>query len=431
MTAVVVDVPELPELGDPAAVWFDPEDRRVLSDQLAARLQAVDVLARWCEAELIATLDVADRHGLYSVDGHRNIRSFAAANVNWSNAQCRDRARAVHLLRDVPGVAVDLAEGKIGIAQVYELARLRANPRCGDQVVEAADELVQAAKDLPFDDFKIVTQRWEATADADGAHKGHDAAHEGRRVSTATLDDTFHLTGQFGTIQGAAMAEILARFEQAEFTIDWETGKAVHGDAMNKALLERTASQRRADALYAIFMAAVSTPEGAQPPVPVVNIIVDQQTFEDHLRAAAGGPPPPPADPSDTSRRCETDTGAPVDPTHAVAAAIVGSVRRVVMNSAGVIIDMGRKSRCFTGSARVAAFLQGGRRCRWPGCGRNFGIQIDHATDWQNHGLTDTCNADPLCTWHNPFKNNGYRITRDDTGRWHTYRPDGTEMRPI
>ena len=72
-----------------------------------------------------------------------------------------------------------------------------------------------------------------------------------------------------------------------------------------------------------------------------------------------------------------------------------------------------------------------GKRCIWPGCGRTFGIQIDHTTDWQNHGVTDPDNADPLCTWHNPFKNNGYRITRDDAGQWHTFRPDGTEMRPI
>ena len=29
-----------------------------------------------------------------------------------------------------------------------------------------------------------------------------------------------------------------------------------------------------------------------------------------------------------------------------------------------------------------------------------------------------------------PFKNHGYRITRDDAGTWHTYRPDGTEIAP-
>jgi hypothetical protein len=57
-----------------------------------------------------------------------------------------------------------------------------------------------------------------------------------------------------------------------------------------------------------------------------------------------------------------------------------------------------------------------------------LGIQIDHTTDYQHDGHTCAANGDPLCNWHNPFKNHGYRITRDDAGCWHTYRPDGTEI---
>ena len=86
---------------------------------------------------------------------------------------------------------------------------------------------------------------------------------------------------------------------------------------------------------------------------------------------------------------------------------------------------------CFTGSARVAAFLQGGRRCLWPGCGRTHRIQIDHTTEWQDLGVTAPWNSGPLCPWHNPFKSTGYHVRRDENGRWHTYRPDGTEIRPI
>jgi hypothetical protein len=70
-----------------------------------------------------------------------------------------------------------------------------------------------------------------------------------------------------------------------------------------------------------------------------------------------------------------------------------------------------------------------GRRCIWPSCGRTLGIHIDHATNFADLGDTCAANGDPLCNWHNPFKNRGYRITRDDTGRWHTYRPDDTEIK--
>jgi hypothetical protein len=37
-------------------------------------------------------------------------------------------------------------------------------------------------------------------------------------------------------------------------------------------------------------------------------------------------------------------------------------------------------------------------------------------------------NGGPGCNFHNPFKNNGTRTMRDAKGRWHTYRPDGTEI---
>ncbi len=45
-------------------------------------------------------------------------------------------------------------------------------------------------------------------------------------------------------------------------------------------MLERTAAQRRFDALRAIFERAASTCQAPGLPEPVVNILVDQVTFE-------------------------------------------------------------------------------------------------------------------------------------------------------
>lgn len=256
MAAVEVEFSELPDFTAPV----DADERKAIADELASDLQDVERLMRRCKARVVSVLDRADRLGVYSVDGHRSIRSWAAATVNWSSRECRDRARIVHLVRDLPSVADDLAAGTIAIAPVRELSRLHANPRCGDQLLDAADELVKAAKELPFEDFRIVAQQWERFADTDGAHNSHEAAHQGRRVSTSTMGDTFHLQRQFGAIQGAEIAEILSRFEQAEFDAEWAALKATHGDGLTVMMLERTSSQRRADALVAVFLAAASTP---------------------------------------------------------------------------------------------------------------------------------------------------------------------------
>jgi hypothetical protein len=65
----------------------------------------------------------------------------------------------------------------------------------------------------------------------------------------------------------------------------------------------------------------------------------------------------------------------------------------------------------------------------WPGCPIATGrCQTDHVQDWQHQGTTTPGNGAPLCGRHNRYKTRGYRIWRDPQGRWHTYRPDGSEI---
>lgn len=405
------------------------EERRT-EQEVREQLQDLERQMRRCEAEIVEALDEADRTGSFRLDGHRTLRQWAGATARWSEVELRDRCRTVKLVRDVPEVLDELRSGRLGIAQAREIARVRANPRCGDQVPEAAPKLIEHAESMPFFEFRVVSRRWESLRDENGAHKSHEAAHAGRRVGTAQLDTTFHLIAQWGVFQGVAIAEILERYERAEFDADWDELRARLGDEATPSMLERTATQRRADAIYAIFLAAASTPADAQRPEPVVNIVVDQQTFEEHVRAAASDTPPAPPPPDDFSRRCETLAGVPIDPFTVLAAALVGHVRRVVMNAQSVVINQGRTQRLFRGSARIAALLQG-LRCTWPGCGRSIRIHVDHVEEWQDDGLTDQSNAGRECNPHNLIKTTGYRVVRDEQGRWHTYRPDGTEIAAV
>ena len=405
------------------------EERRT-EREVRERLQDLEREMRRCEAEMIATLAEADGTGSFRLDGHRTLRQWAGATARWSDAELRDRVRTVRLVRDVPEVLQELRAGRVGIAQIREIARLRANPRCGDQVIEAAPKLIEHAENEPFFEFRVISRRWESLRDEDGAHKSHEAAHAGRRVGMSEMDTTFHMAAQWGAVQGSSIREILERFERAEFDAEWDELRARCGDDANVSMLERTAMQRRADAMYAIFLAAASTPPDAQRPEPVVNIVVDQLTFEEHVKAATSGTTPKSPDPTDFTRRCETLAGVPVDPFTALAAAAVGHVRRVVMNAKSVVIDMGRTQRLYRGSARLAALLQG-VRCTWPGCGRSTRIHIDHVDEWQDDGATDQANAGRECNPHNLIKSTGYRVTRDEQGRWHTYRPDGSEIVPV
>ena len=261
--------------------------------------------------------------------------------------------------------------GVLGLAQAHVLAKVFANPRCAEQLPASAELLVGHAQSLWFDEFAVVVRRWEALADADGAHGAHERAHNGRDAHVSITGERVYLDAHGGLPAGVVIEEIFERFYRAEFHTDWETGKATWGERMNPSLLDRSAAQRRFDALLAIFTAAAGSGVVGRFD-PLVNIIVDQTTLEHHLARLAGADPEP-IDPATVDeRRCETARGHQIDPNDMLAAALTGHVRRVVFDTAGVVIDLGRRSRLFTGNSRDAVML-GDRWCLWPGCDQRTG----------------------------------------------------------
>ena len=165
----------------------------------------------------------------------------------------------------------------------------------------------------------------------------------------------------------------------------------------------------------------------------VTNLVIDDATYQCTLTALITGIRPD-ADPSDQSCRCSTVDGYPVEPTEAVAASLVGKLRRVVIGADSVVIDLGRSVRLFTGLARLAAQLAN-TECFWPGCHVPVSqCQIDHLVPFSERddggggGRTNPGNGGPACGKHNRHKEHGYTVWRDTHGRWHTHRPDGTEI---
>ena len=69
-------------------------------------------------------------------------------------------------------------------------------------------------------------------------------------------------------------------------------------------------------------------------------------------------------------------------------------------------------------------------RCIHPDCEVPAArCQTDHMLDWHKLGTTSPGNGPPECAYHNLRKlNRGYQVTRDEHGRYHTWRPDGTEI---
>ena len=403
--------------------------------ELVITMQRLETLRREVEASLAAVVDVARRNGMFRADGHRSIRGLVKATINCSDGDAAHLVKLGKLVHDIPVVGEQLATGQIGISQGRELARLHANPRCGDQLAGWAEQLLGYAANLPFAHFTQCTRRWEYNADPDGAFKDRETNHKNRTASVIADEGGLRIRATGGTAaQAALMADIFERFCKAEFLTDWDEAVATHGDQTNGSHLTRTDSQRRYDALLAIFEAACGAPLDVRVPEVTVNFVVDQHTFEQHLARSFDGDeghgvPHRTSPMGDPFRyRCETSSGIQVDPADILAATLIGQVRRVIYDSTGTVIDLGRRRRLFTGSAHQAVMLQA-TRCVWAGCGiPSTRCQADHSQPWTNDGETAPSNGSPMCGHHNRFKNRGFTTRRTPEGTWHTYRPDGTEL---
>jgi hypothetical protein len=347
-------------------------------------------------------------------------------------------ARMIH---DLPTVGDALLHGHIGGSQIAEFTALWSNPRVRDVLPALVDELIERAALLPPDDFRLVCQRVRMFADPDGAHADHETSRANRHISLTPDGAGFRLHAEGDALSGAVIEEVLARYVQAEFDADWAAGKAEHGDRMCPALLRRTNRQRRFDAFIQMCRAAAEAGVSGDL-VALVNIHCDAQTAEDVIRDhfadettdSRPADAPQPADPTDLlNRRCETNTGAPVDPTQLLIAMLTGRVRRVVHGGDGRVIDLGRRTRLFRGGSREAALLAGAA-CNITGCSIiNARVEIDHTLAWASTigGATNQDNADVLCRHHNRRKHElGLTLQRNPNmpGGWITYRCDGTRI---
>ena len=374
---------------------------------------------------------VAERTAAYAEDGHASVSGWAKATCNWSSGETRTMVQTARLLHAIPEAACC---GACRCARVSprricwpRCSPTRAAPNNSPPLPNCWSVTPTACGSTSSPSSSAAGKHF---ADADGAHGAHERAHNGRDAHVSITGERVYLDARGGLPAGVVIEEIFERFYRAEFHTDWEAGKATWGERMNPSLLDRSAAQRRFDALLAIFTAAAGS--GAIGRFdPLVNIIVDQTTLEHHLARLAGADPDP-IDPATVDeRRCETSRGHQIDPNDMLAAALTGHVRRVVFDTAGVVIDLGRRARLFTGNSRDAVML-GDRWCLWPGCDQRTGrCQTDHTQPWAaGNGPTSPNNGGPACARHNRWKQHGYRTWRDPTGHWHTYRPDGTEIGP-
>jgi hypothetical protein len=421
---------------------------------LTRRMERV---GRRIRAHQIDVIEAIEEQGLHRPDGHRSARVMTEHVGRLSEPEAKRRDQARRMFADMPGVKLALGTGRIGICQVDLIARVHANPRVRAELIKIEDQLVQLAAVLPYEELDRRLKNWVRQVDEDGTADRARRAHENRRARiVADFDGGWELLCLIGGVTGAQMHAIFRAFVEAEFQADWAEAREIHGDATTVDHLARTFDQRDADAIARIFAFAANAFAAAPGGAPIdTTIVMDSETFEREARRAAGAtiePRPVPdlgplpdddtepagTDQSDEDRdpathpgrefRCETSDGHPVDPTEAFANALAGRIRRTVIGWDGVVLDASGLHKLFTGPLRDAVMF-GHHRCYWPGCNVKVAhCQADHLHPRRTGGRTNPGNGAPACGRHNRLKEHGFTAYRDQHGRMHVLRPDGTEI---
>ena len=307
----------------------------------------LEVLGRRVAALQLAVMDQIDDRRLYADDGHASAKVMVRHLGRLSAGEAAGREKARKALHMLAAVKEAYAEGSIGTDQVRLLAKVHANRRVAHQMAERDAVFVRDAQRLGYLEFELGVRHWERLTDQDGAEPTVERCHE-RRDFTLIQDHFglgWEIRGGCGSLSGAAMDEILQHYVQAEYEADWEKARAEHGNEVTADDLPRTAAQRRSDALWQIFQDAASTPPGSGAPRFVHNIVWDAESFEQMVRELDNRR----RQPLDIdTHRCSTIDGMALAPTEAIMNSLVNEVRRVVVDAAGVVIDLGN-ARAFTG----------------------------------------------------------------------------------
>jgi len=409
------------------AANFDTADATATASLIAGlerecrRLQAAQV-------ELLAAVE---RSGIHSADGHFSAKIMVRHHAQLSGPEAAQRLRVHRALRDLPEIADAYRAGDVGTCQIRLIAKVWANPRVRAALALCEHEFLIAATNLEYPDLDLFCRDWVEAVDTDGAHSNAERQWNRRDIRLPQdFNGSWKLDGRLTSIDGARFHEILASITDAEHLADIAAAQAEHGDDWRNHLA-RTPSQLRYDAFIKLVL---SPPSGSAAAGLVTNIVIDQQTFDEQLAALCGSEPEP-VMPDEIAkailggaRYCHTADGTWVNPSEVVAEAVAGHVRRVVINSRGVITDVGRRQRLFSGSPRLAAMLQS-VRCYWHGCWAPASkCDIDHLIPHREGGPTTCENGRSACRFHNLLKESGYQTLRKPDGTIEIIRPDGVPV---
>ena len=380
------------------------DDLHVLpADGLLTRARDLVEAINRAQAELARTVRTAENRLAFQSDGMATAQSWLRGHCRLSAASASQVVRNGRAMEQLPAVAEAHAAGAITTDQVSVIGKIIA-PRYlaliqqqdGDLAGIAAVMAAHAAT-RRHDELVKLVHTFLDRLDADGPEP--DPTEERFLTFAKHADGSgtgrFHLDALGNEKLQAAIESILQANRPA-------------GDT-------RSRPQRQADAL--VQLADIHLGCGTLPLLRTVKPHVAVRVDLDDL-----------LDPATGKGAAELGFGAVVSAARARWAACDADLARYVLGPDGVPLDLGRSKRLVTPELRQAVELRDGN-CVFAGCDAPpWWCEVHHLIAWLYGGETSLENSGLLCERHHTQVHHGFRVERDDRGRWHTYRRDGSEI---
>ncbi|MGY1916300.1 DUF222 domain-containing protein [Blastococcus sp. SYSU DS0973] len=375
--------------------WFGPQ----LLDRLTGLLTAQNRLA----AQVARTVRECEVSQAPERDGLKTMTSWLRGHAKLSPAAASKVVRSGRALAELPAVTEAFRRGEVTAEQVAVITPVvdPGNVAAADaQQVELAGvdaALAEVAAGSAFVQLRQVVEHYLARLDPDGPEP--DPTEDRSLVVVRHADGS--VTGRFD-LDAVGGEKVLTAVESIM-------------QASRPAGDTRTRAQQSADALVQLADNALAS--GSLPTLrtvkPHVVVRVDLADL---------------VDPTTGPGAAQTGFGAMISAARARWLACDGNVSRIVIGPDGEILDYGRGKRVAPPALRRAVEYRD-RGCVFTGCDAPASwCDVHHLIHWIDDGPTSLENAALLCERHHTKVHHGFAVVRDARGRWHTYRPDGTEI---
>ncbi|MGY1718152.1 DUF222 domain-containing protein [Blastococcus sp. SYSU DS0552] len=375
-------------------------------DALLELVGELSTTANRVAAALTTAVRAADRRDAYRRDGAVSMKAWLRGSCRMAPEQATATVSTGRRLEQLPETAAAFAAGAISAAHARVITkamtpgRIAKAAEIGIDLGETDGILADLARATAPHETARGVKEWVAGVDPDGTLD--DAADVRRRFTMASgLDGRVHLRGELDAAGGEYLHTAL--------------GALMNGDRPAGDL--RSHAERQADALVVLARGALDG--GSLPDVrgerPHVRVTIDWFALcaERGAPGVAGG---------------SLGWAGPINPETARRLACDASVARIITGPDGLPLDVGRRPlRRAPPSVRAVG---GGGVLPFAGCDAPPELNVHHVVHWAHGGPTSCDNGALLCERHHTScHEGGFTIRRDPgTGRWRTYRSDGTEV---